>query len=202
MALDHNQGFESSTEAELKLEKLRCEIQQIKVQLGLRGRLAALTPLLSAGLAVIGVWVSLYQFHAQQAATAQKIESERAQREDEGKRVRELELQNPFWQKRLQLYFDAAEAAGVIASQPSGPERAKAESAFWRLYLGPLAVVEDDNVERAMVQLGNCLDKSEACDQITLSRRSLALAHSCRQSIGDTWRLGLTELKGKYQQIK
>lgn len=202
MAVDHVQNSESSTEAELKLEKLRCEIQQIRTQLGVRGRLAALTPLLSAGLAVIGVWLSLYQFHAQQAASAQKIETERAQREDEGKRLRELELQNPFWQKRLQLYFEAAEAAGVIASQSSGPDRTKAEAAFWRLYLGPLAVVEDDNVEGAMVRLGNCLDKSETCDQITLSRRALALAHSCRQSIGDTWRLGLTELKGKYQQIK
>src|SRR5262245_28507331 len=167
MSLDHNQS--SDTEAELKLEKLRCEIQQIKAQLGLRGKLAVLTPLLSAGLAVLGVSVSLYQFQAQQAATAQKIESDRAQKEDETKRVRELELQNPFWQKRLQLYFDAAEAAGIIASQPAGPERAKAEAAFWRLYLGPLAVVEDDNVESAMVQLGHCLDKSEVCDQATLS---------------------------------
>jgi hypothetical protein len=193
---------ESSVEAQLKIEKLRYEIQQLKGQLGLRGRLAMLTPLLSAGLAVLGVSVSLYQFGVQQEATAKKIESDRAQRENDAKRVRELELQNPFWQKRLQLYFEASEAAGVIASQASGVERTKAEAAFWRLYLGPLAVVEDDQVEGAMVQLGNCLDKSEACDQATLSRRSLALAHSCRQSIGDTWRLGLAELKGKYQQLK
>ena len=193
---------ESSVEAQLKIEKLRCEIQQLKGQLGLRGRLAMFTPLLSAGLAVLGVSVSLYQFGVQQEATARKIESDRTQRENDAKRVRELELQNPFWQKRLQLYFEASEAAGVIASQASGVERTKAEAAFWRLYLGPLAVVEDDQVEGAMVQLGNCLDKSEACDQATLSRRSLALAHSCRQSIGDTWRLGLAELKGKYQQLK
>lgn len=193
---------ESSVEAQLKIDKLRYEIQQLKGQLGLRGRLAMLTPLLSAGLAVLGVSVSLYQFGVQQEATAKKIELDRAQRENDAKRVRELELQNPFWQKRLQLYFEASEAAGVIASRASGVERTKAEAAFWRLYLGPLAIVEDDQVEGAMVQLGNCLDKSEACDQATLSRRSLALAHSCRQSIGDTWRLGLAELKGKYQQLK
>lgn len=193
---------ESSVEAQLKIDKLRYEIQQLKGQLGLRGRLAMLTPLLSAGLAVLGVSVSLYQFGVQQDATAKKIELDRAQRENDAKRVRELELQNPFWQKRLQLYFEASEAAGVIASQASGVERTKAEAAFWRLYLGPLAVVEDDQVESAMVQLGHCLDKSEVCDQATLSRRSLALAHSCRQSIGDTWRLGLAELKGKYQLLK
>jgi hypothetical protein len=193
---------ESSVEAQLKIEKLRYEIQQLKGQLGLRGRLAMLTPLLSAGLAVLGVSVSLYQFGAQQEATARKIEVDRAQRENDAKRVRELELQNPFWQKRLQLYFEASEAAGVIASQASGVERTKAEATFWRLYLGPLAVVEDEQVEGAMVQLGHCLDKSETCDRATLSRRSLALAHSCRQSIGDTWRLGLSDLKGKYQLLK
>lgn len=192
----------SRVEAELKIEKLRCEVQQLKSQLGFRGRLAMFTPLLSAGIAVLGVWISLFQFQAQQAAAAQKIETERAQREVEAKRVRELELQNPFWQKRVQLYFDASEAAGVIASRPAGVERAKAEAAFWRLYLGPLAVVEDDQVEGAMVEIGNCLNKTEDCDQATLSKRALALAHSCRQSIGDTWRLGLTELKGKYQQLK
>jgi hypothetical protein len=193
---------DSRVESELKLEKLRCEVQQLKSQLGFRGRLAALTPLLSAGIAVLGVWISLFQFQTQQAAAAQKIETERAQREADAKRVRELELQNPFWQKRVQLYFDATEAAGIIASRASGPDRARAEAAFWRLYLGPLAVVEDDQVESAMVEMGNCLNKTEDCDQATLSKRALALAHSCRQSIGDTWRLGLTELKGKYQQLK
>ena len=193
---------DSRVESELKLEKLRYEVEQLKRQLGLRGRLGLFTPLLSAGIAVLGVWISLFQFQAQQSATAERIEKERAQREVDAKRVRELELQNPFWQKRVQLYFDASEAAGIIASRAAGAERAKAEAAFWRLYLGPLAVVEDDQVESAMVEMGNCLDKTEDCDQATLSKRSLALAHSCRQSIGDTWRLGLTELKGKYQQLK
>jgi hypothetical protein len=193
---------DSRAESELKLEKLRCEVQQLKSQLGFRGRLAAFTPLLSAGIAVLGVWFSLFQFQAQQAAAAQRIETERAQREADAKRVRELELQNPFWQKRVQLYFDATEAVGIIASRAAGTERAKAEAAFWRLYLGPLAVVEDDQVESAMVEMGHCLNKTEDCDQATLSKRALALAHSCRQSIGDTWRLGLTELKGKYQQLK
>jgi hypothetical protein len=193
---------DSRVESELKLEKLRCEVQQLKSQLGFRGRLAAFTPLLSAGIAVLGVWISLFQFQKQQEAAARKTETERAQREADAKRVRELELQNPFWQKRVQLYFDATEAAGIIASRAAGADRAKAEAAFWRLYLGPLAVVEDDQVESAMVEMGNCLNKTEDCDQTTLSKRALALAHSCRQSIGDTWRLGLTELKGKYQQLK
>jgi hypothetical protein len=193
---------QSHSETELKLEKLRWEIQQLKAQAGIAARIAAFTPLLSALLAVAGVWIGLYQFQVQQAATARKIASDRAREESDAKRLRELELQNPFWQKRLQLYFEAAEAAGTIASQPSGAERAKAEAAFWRLYLGPLAIVEDDQVEAAMVRLGNCLDGSEACDQVSLSRRALALAHSCRQSVGDTWRLGLTELKGKYQESR
>lgn len=198
----HTPHSTSQSEAELKLEKLRWEIQQLKAGTGVAARIAVFTPLLSAILAIAGVWIGLYQFQVQQAASARQLDADRARQEADARRLRELELQNPFWQKRLQLYFEAAEAAGTIASQPSGPERAKAEAAFWRLYLGPLAVVEDDQVEAAMVSLGSCLDGSEPCDRASLSRRALALAHSCRQSVGDTWRLGLTELKGKYQGVR
>ena len=60
-------------EAGLKIEKLRCEIRQLEGQLGVLGKLATLTPLISAVVAVFGVWLSLHQFSVQQTTTTERI---------------------------------------------------------------------------------------------------------------------------------
>jgi len=186
----------------LQLEKLTLEVEQLRAKATPSSRLlAALTPMLPAMIAVIGVWAGLHQFQTERTDSERQQLAAQAQRDADVKRLREFELQAPFWERRLRLYFDAAAAAGTLASAPPGPARTAAEATFWQLYNGPLAIVEDDAVEGAMVSFGKCLSGEEQCTRDTLVRRSLALAHSCRQSIGETWRLGLGELKGKYQSL-
>jgi hypothetical protein len=60
----------------------------------------------------------------------------------------------PFRQKQLDLYIQATEAAGRLASETNEDEWEKARTTFWRLYWGPLCIVEDKDVERRMVELG------------------------------------------------
>jgi len=190
------------TDRRLQLEKLTLEVEQLRAKATPSSRLlAALTPMFPAMIAVIGVLAGLHQFQTGRADSERQQQEAQAQRDADVKRLREVELQAPFWERRLTLYFDAAAAAGTLASAPPGPARTAAEARFWQLYNGPLAIVEDDAVEGAMVSFGKCLSGEEQCTRDTLVRRSLALAHSCRQSIGETWRLGLGELKGKYQSL-
>src|SRR4051794_26434518 len=60
----------------------------------------------------------------------------------------------PFLQKQLELCFQATETAGRLASETDPAEWEKARLTFWRLYWGPLSIVEDRAVEGAMVELG------------------------------------------------
>ena len=124
-------------------------------------------------LAIVGAGVGLYQY----------VDS--AQRESK----------KPFWERQVSLYFDATTAAATLATSDDESRRTKAAADFWRLYWGPLALVEDREVEAAMVRLGRCLDKE--CPRPELQQLSLALAHTCRRSLQVSWNLTLEELKGK-----
>jgi hypothetical protein len=124
-------------------------------------------------LAVIGAAVGLYQY----------VDS--AQRES----------RKPYWERQVSLYFDATSAAATLATSDDESQRKQAAADFWKLYWGPLALVEDREVEAAMVGLGRCLQKE--CPKAALQDLSLALAHTCRQSLQASWNLTLEQLKGK-----
>jgi hypothetical protein len=52
------------------------------------------------------------------------------------------------------------------------------ETTFWELYYGPLALVDDENVEVAMVEFGRCVQGD--CVPDKMKGLSLALAQACR----------------------
>jgi hypothetical protein len=58
-------------------------------------------------------------------------------------------------------------------------------------------------VEDAMVLFKSCLDNERLCNELgaSLPDLSLALAHSCRESLGRSWGYALKQLEGDYQQI-
>ena len=114
----------------------------------------------------------------------------------------EKEFRKPFWEQQVALYFDATSAASTLASSLDSTALFKAKEKFYELYYGPLAVVEDTEVEAAMVRFDRCLQALEtgSCTRTELKNLSLALAHSCRESIGRAWELDLSKLEGKYNR--
>jgi hypothetical protein len=103
------------------------------------------------------------------------------------------ERQKPFLERQMAHYFQATEAASKIANMEDVPSRREAIARFWLLYWGPLAVVEDAAVERAMVNFGNAL-RSESPDRVELQQLSLDLAHACRDSLQKLWGTDLGQL--------
>jgi hypothetical protein len=104
----------------------------------------------------------------------------------------DAEFRKPLWAKQLELYFEACKAASTIAvSPPRAEQRHEEEKTFWMLYWGPLALIEDEEVARAMVKFGDRLDAH--ADSEELKELSLKLAKSCRQSIGSTWNFPLAQ---------
>jgi hypothetical protein len=124
------------------------------------------------------------------------------------------EFTKPLREAQLRLYQEASLAASQIATlQHESPEWAKAKQNFLGLFYGPLAIFEDFDhvagrndkklsVELAMIIFKSCMDDEQLCKELDSSPKklSLALAHSCRESLGRMWGYTLKQLEGDYQK--
>ena len=141
-----------------------------------------------SGAVAIGSAVLAFQAQTQVASYQREFDLMRLQVEQQHER------QRPFLERQLQHYFEASESASKVANLPDGKDRAEAVQKFWQLYWGPLAVVEDSDVERAMVNFSGAL-RSDDSDRATLQHRSLELAHAFRGSLEKQWGTTLGELQ-------
>jgi hypothetical protein len=107
----------------------------------------------------------------------------------------------PFLQKQLEICFEAVDTAGRLASVPDPVEWEIARAKFWRLYWGVLSIVENQQVENAMVALGKLIPEQPLSAQehpmAELQDLSYNLAHSARDLMGPTWNVDLPALQGK-----
>jgi hypothetical protein len=96
---------------------------------------------------------------------------------------------------------EASNAAARWATETDPIEWEKARKTFWRLYWGPLDMVEDRNVESAMVKLGGLVRRDPvpqgSIPMPQLQQPSLALAHAARDLILASWNVTLEPLQGK-----
>ncbi|MBL29536.1 MAG: hypothetical protein CMM50_18555 [Rhodospirillaceae bacterium] len=106
----------------------------------------------------------------------------------------------PFLRKQLELAFEASEVAAQLATTTDPETWEEARQGFWKLYWGPLAIVEDRDVEAAMVRFSKVIPDEPAA-QITLPVDklrvpSLELAHATRDLILESWNVKLAPLEG------
>ncbi|MEN3974164.1 hypothetical protein [Emcibacter sp. SYSU 3D8] len=99
--------------------------------------------------------------------------------------TRRIEARKPFLDKQLVLYTEATKNAATLATSDDEAELARAAQAFWSLYWGELALVEDRGVEAAMVGFGRGLQAG--ADKGEIRQLSLKLAHACRESLAESW---------------
>jgi hypothetical protein len=105
-----------------------------------------------------------------------------------------FEAEKPFFQRQLDLCAEASSSAAIL-STTAGRGKAevqKAKGDFWRLYWGPLGMVEDEAVESAMVRYGRCLQTR--CDNTRIEILALDLAHACRKLVANSWDVHLEAL--------
>lgn len=166
-----------------QLEKIRLEIDGLK-RSGRESSLVRYLPLLTTLVAVAGFLFGIYQFKTQQdeRLRAEKISNDR-------------EFKKALWEKQLNYYLEAAQAASTLASfnendgKDIQPERTKARVRFWQLYYGELAIIEDPNVSDAMVKYGRCLRDYDLtkCNQSELKQHARVLAQACRNAVARSW---------------
>ncbi|MBL8525662.1 MAG: hypothetical protein JNN20_18430 [Betaproteobacteria bacterium] len=114
-------------------------------------------------------------------------------------RSNELTYRKPYWEKQLALYLEATSTAATLASTDDEAAWNDARNNFWRLYLGPLCMVENTAVESAMVEFGIALgdDSLGFESRATLADLSLNLAMACRKSIRTDWKVQMENLQRK-----
>jgi hypothetical protein len=98
----------------------------------------------------------------------------------------ELTAKQGFLSKRLDFYIEASSCAGVIAGSDNETEVAAARDRFWVLFWGPMSVIEDPEVETAMVNFSEALKKH---DRDSLKASAYQLAHTCRDSLKRDWQI-------------
>jgi F0F1-type ATP synthase membrane subunit b/b' len=102
-----------------------------------------------------------------------------------------------FYEKQLELCFDAVDSASCLSSETDSTKWEKARLAFWRLYWGKLSIVEDRSVEAAMVALGKIVPAkpvdSPNLPMTSLETPSYKLAHAARDLVLRSWDIEMPE---------
>jgi type II secretory pathway pseudopilin PulG len=204
----------ADTEGELQLdklgletEKLRREVESLKMEGARAPSLSRYIPLISVLVTVAGFGFGIYQYRAQQIQNRESQErlanqeSEARQKQsDRDKENAQREFMKPLLDKQLSLYFEASSTAATIVNTTDEAEKKKAINNFWRLYYGPLVMVESTDVSGAMKLFGFCLDGTEDCDEYALRDRALALATSLQKTLLNSWNMKPEDFtKDKFQ---
>jgi hypothetical protein len=118
---------------------------------------------------------------------AKSLDDQAAARADaeKARKTRQIEATKPFLDRQLQIYSDITQFAAAIAAAEDAGSRNQFAPEFWRLYYGQMALVENPEVEAAMVEFGKVLKTTQ--DRQELQRLALALAGACRGSLDRSW---------------
>jgi hypothetical protein len=140
------------------------------------------------GLVVGGIY-SAVQYFASRAAD-RDAQAKQALAYNLQVQTAQLEALKTYYSKHLELCHEASVAAATIATTADPQKKNAATENFWRLYWGPLGMVEETGVANAMVAFGKCLQTGKACQQ-NLPSLSLDLAHGCRAEAAEHFKLNL-----------
>jgi hypothetical protein len=149
---------------------------------------------------VVGVAISVSSVFTarQKEADARKAEAENRTFELDKWRLEQAEktekaateAARPFLQLRQERYMEAVHAAGVLVTPDdhTQTELKQAHRRFFELYWAELSLVEDRQVEKAMIDLGMAIDP-KAASPATAQEASYRLALALRDSLLESWRL-------------
>lgn len=172
-------------ELELRIEKLRGEVEDLKHSSAWNRRIGQWMPLVGALLPALALLFAIRQFTAEQTASRQQIARTAVADSIANERL----FMRSVLDQQLATYFEAAGAAATLASASNAADRQKAADTFWKLYWGPLVMLESPEVSGRMKAIGHCLESTPRCSDAVLRDSSLALASALQHDYFDGWRL-------------
>lgn len=105
------------------------------------------------------------------------------------KDAKEKEFYSHFWNLRLDTYAEVSEAAANIATASTMEDAKDSRRKFWEYFYGPMSLVEDNSVKKAMETFGRELKKIESTNgkPSDLEQASYRLSLALRNSLRNTW---------------
>jgi hypothetical protein len=106
--------------------------------------------------------------------------------------TRRFESRRPFLELKLKTYIEISQIVGELVSERiASTNWAEAEKRFWSFYWSQLSMVESQEIEDVMVELGKCVERCRAStnedDKHDLRDNSYDLAHQIRREIESDW---------------
>ena len=161
--------------------------------------LEIIATILSSALVLIGIIVTIVHFNKNQTNQFKIIEAQIDAQTTQSKEQHRNNFQNVFWQKQLELYTKASSfAAQLTQHEYNSVEYLEARKGFYTLFWGPMSIVEDLPVKKAMENFSNQLkhyERSKSQEDLDeLEQTSFRLARACRESSIKRWELDEFEL--------
>ena len=139
--------------------------------------LKIISPILAIAVFVWGIYTYIDTSEKQLAAQIAEAERNAA--------TRRIEATMPYLEKQLDLYTETTQVTAIIATSKDQEEIKIATNRFNELYWGELAMVERDEVAKAMIAFRKALDDNKI--QSELANLALKVAHACRDELAESW---------------
>lgn len=170
----------------MEVELKRLEIEYKKLDPLFEGpRIELNVDLIVKAFSVVAVLAGILITYIQYSGTASLQRKQMLENERNGIRAASRESLKPFNEKRIVLYTEASNVVSKLANLSEGKERETARQRFFELYWGELALVEDRQVESAMVHFARALEEYERNPSSSdeLKKQSYNVAHAFRESL-------------------
>ncbi len=190
--MSETQVDDSSKVLEIELKKLELELKRLEIEYKKLDpnyrkaeHRAKNIDMIVKALSVVVVLIGILFTYVQYSGTASLQRQQMLENEKNEIRAASRESLKPFNEKRILLYTEASNVVAKLANLSEGKERQDARKRFFELYWGELALVEDKQVESAMVYFARALEQYESnpASNAELQRQSLNVAHAFRESL-------------------
>lgn len=112
--------------------------------------------------------------------------------------TKEKEFYTAFWNKKLELFLEASDAASTMATTTSVEDFNVHRSKYLELFYGRLSLVEGRAVKAAMMEFSKLVPRHpvELCDlpQTVMKDPAYTLTLALKQELGIAWRKPFGEL--------
>jgi len=105
--------------------------------------------------------------------------------------IKKREYQQPLWETQIKLFFEVSDLTSRLTNEFESQRWEKDKRRFYELYWGSMILVEDESVEKAMVEFGNRLYDFDQIKEVGDMKKAMEelreyahnVSYACRNSI-------------------
>jgi hypothetical protein len=96
-----------------------------------------------------------------------------------------LDFQQPFVDRTIGLCFEVTQLVGELVSEPTESEWNKRRDRFWTLCVGPMILVAQEDLAKAIDDFGKVLVLASASNRTGLNPGAVNVSQACRKQLNE-----------------